>query len=244
MGKKDNKDLPLARGLAAYQNTMTKQEDAGESPGPAETEAGKDAVEGLLKTGQKRPPGERPAPQRPFFRKLPTVIPRAPGEAAEEDSKTRRVAKFLILIGGDEAAGILSQLDLDQVEALSREIATIRGISGEEAAEIFAEFRSLLPSSYGFQGVSSGGVETARRLLYTAFGEEDVLPASVRGPHPVRFLAALQRRLSRRLFQPAPGSWRLPASSSYSDTPPTPGPEAGPCYLFSPCLIVCYSPAP
>jgi flagellar motor switch protein FliG len=82
------------------------------------------------------------------------------------------VAKFLILIGGDEAAGILSRLDIDQVEAVSREIASIRGISGEEASAIFGEFRSLLSSSYGFTGANSGGVEAARRLLYAAFGPE------------------------------------------------------------------------
>jgi flagellar motor switch protein FliG len=180
MGKDDRKDL--ARGLEAYQNTMKKQdeEDGGQNP-PPETNTKKnmqDAIEGLLKTGRNfplRPPAE--SPRAGFLRthgllKLPAVLPRAPDEAAGEDSKLRRVAKFLILIGGDEAAGILSQLDLQQVEDLSREIATIRGISGEEAAEIFTEFRSLLSSSYGYQGVSSGGVETARRLLYTAFGPQ------------------------------------------------------------------------
>jgi flagellar motor switch protein FliG len=87
------------------------------------------------------------------------------------------VAKFLILIGGDEAAGILSKLDIGQVEAISREIASIRGISGGEAAEILEEFRSILSSNYGgpsvrFMGASIGGVEAARHLLYTAFGPE------------------------------------------------------------------------
>jgi flagellar motor switch protein FliG len=82
------------------------------------------------------------------------------------------VAKFLILIGGDEAAGILSRLDVEQVELISREIAAIRGISGEEASGVFDEFRSLLSSNYGFMGANSGGVETARRLLYAAFGPE------------------------------------------------------------------------
>jgi flagellar motor switch protein FliG len=82
------------------------------------------------------------------------------------------VAKFLILIGGDEAAGILSKLDIEQVEAISREIASVRGISGEEASAIFGEFRSLLSSNYDFMGANSGGVEAARRLLYAAFGPE------------------------------------------------------------------------
>jgi flagellar motor switch protein FliG len=109
---------------------------------------------GLLKTGAKGglvktvPAGEQP------------------------DSKCRRVAKFLILIGGDEAAQVLANLDPAQVEEVSREIASIRGITAEEGAEILDEFRSLLSHPYGFFGASSGGLETARRLLYETFGPE------------------------------------------------------------------------
>jgi flagellar motor switch protein FliG len=82
------------------------------------------------------------------------------------------VAKFLILIGGDEAAGILSQLPVDQVERISQEIASIRGIGADEAKAVLEEFRALLSSPHAFAGTSSGGVETARRLLYAAFGPE------------------------------------------------------------------------
>jgi flagellar motor switch protein FliG len=58
------------------------------------------------------------------------------------------------------------------VEAVAGEIASIRGITGEEAEAVFEEFRSLLTASYGFGGVSAGGEEAARRLLYAAFGPE------------------------------------------------------------------------
>ncbi|MDR1949049.1 MAG: flagellar motor switch protein FliG, partial [Spirochaetaceae bacterium] len=74
--------------------------------------------------------------------------------------------------GGDEAAKILSSLEPDQIEAISGEIASIRGITGEEAELIFEEFRSLLTASYGYGGASTGGPEAARRLLYAAFGPE------------------------------------------------------------------------
>jgi flagellar motor switch protein FliG len=92
--------------------------------------------------------------------------------APEPESKYRRVAKFLILIGGEDAAKILSGLEPDQVEAVAGEIASIRGITGEEAEAVFEEFRSLLAASYGYGGVSAGGEEAARRLLYAAFGPE------------------------------------------------------------------------
>ncbi|MFP3089736.1 flagellar motor switch protein FliG [Treponema sp. TIM-1] len=108
---------------------------------------------GLLKTGL---PGGLP--------------PKKAAPPPEGDSKYRRVAKFLILIGGDEAAKILSQLEVDQVELISKEIASVRGITAEEAESILAEFRSILDSGYRFSGGVSGGVETARRLLYAAFG--------------------------------------------------------------------------
>jgi flagellar motor switch protein FliG len=93
-------------------------------------------------------------------------------ESGAGDSKYRRVAKFLILIGGDKAAGILSRLDEDQVEAVSREIAGIRGIPAEEGEEILREFKALLSASYPYAGAASGGVDEARRLLYAAFGPE------------------------------------------------------------------------
>jgi flagellar motor switch protein FliG len=96
--------------------------------------------------------------------------PKPPAPPPEGDSKYRRVAKFLILIGGDEAAGILSKLESDQVELISKEIASIRGITVEEAESILAEFRAFLDSGYRFSGGICGGVETARRLLYAAFG--------------------------------------------------------------------------
>jgi flagellar motor switch protein FliG len=97
-----------------------------------------------------------------------------PGESGEsgDESKYRRVAKFLILIGADEAARILPHLEPGQIEAVSREIAAIRGITPEEGREILGEFKSLLSSSYRFAGTSSGGPEAARRILHTAFGPE------------------------------------------------------------------------
>jgi flagellar motor switch protein FliG len=96
------------------------------------------------------------------------------GESGEsgDESKYRRVAKFLILIGADEAARILPHLEPGQIEAVSREIAAIRGITPEEGRKILGEFKSLLSSSYRFAGTSPGGPEAARRILYAAFGAE------------------------------------------------------------------------
>jgi flagellar motor switch protein FliG len=82
------------------------------------------------------------------------------------------VAKFLILIGGEEAAKIIAGLEPEQVELISGEIASIRGITAEEGEAVLNEFRSLVSAPYGYSLSSSGGVEAARRLLYAAFGPE------------------------------------------------------------------------
>ncbi|MDR2658415.1 MAG: flagellar motor switch protein FliG [Spirochaetaceae bacterium] len=90
---------------------------------------------------------------------------------AGNESRARKVAKFLILIGQEQAAKVLANLDEAQVESISREIAGIKGITKEEASDVFAEFQGLLSSSLAY-GSGSGGVEEARRLLYAAFGPD------------------------------------------------------------------------
>ena len=88
------------------------------------------------------------------------------------ESKYRRVAKFLILIGSEQAAEILAELDPQQVEAISKEIAFIKTIKPEEGREILEEFHNLFSGPYRFCGSSRGGIETARRILYAAKGAE------------------------------------------------------------------------
>ena len=87
-------------------------------------------------------------------------------------SKYKRTAQFMVLIGSEEASKILSRLDSKQVEAISKEIASIKSINSEDAESVLEEFRSLLSSSYGYSGTSSGGVEEARKILYAAYGPE------------------------------------------------------------------------
>jgi len=93
-----------------------------------------------------------------------------------KESKYRRVAKFLILIGSEQASGILAELDQDQVSEISKEIALIKTITPEERDEIFAEFYELFSSrnirTYGYSGSTHGGIETARRILYAAKGPQ------------------------------------------------------------------------
>ncbi len=82
------------------------------------------------------------------------------------------MAKFLVLIGKDEAAGILSRLDPKQVEEISREIAGISRISNDEAEKILAEFRNMLADGFLKTTTAQGGTDAARDILNRAFGKE------------------------------------------------------------------------
>lgn len=84
-----------------------------------------------------------------------------------KDSVYRRVAKFLLLIGEDEAAKILPHLSETQIEKIIPEIASIRTVSKEEAAVILEEFNGLLNKAR-----EEGGLETAREMLEKAYGKK------------------------------------------------------------------------
>ena len=172
----------LNRGIAAYKQTMNQQPQQTETPELNKKTLSKAAQnsiipnkkDGLLKTTRsKERPSEESRIRRvhpPLESKIRRVHPLR--IAPQVESKIRRVAKFLILIGSEQAAHILGELDKKQVEDISLEIASIKGIDPEEADAILDEFQSLLAKNGALKGFSSGGVETARRILYAAYGAE------------------------------------------------------------------------
>ena len=95
--------------------------------------------------------------------KVPVQEPEQEGR----ESVYRRVAKFLLLIGEDEAAKILPHLSEKQIEKIIPEIASIRSVDQEEAAVILEEFNTLLENAK-----KSGGPETAREMLIKAYGQD------------------------------------------------------------------------
>ncbi len=95
-------------------------------------------------------------------------VPDLPLEQDGRESLYTRVAKFLLLIGLDEAAKILPHLKEEQIEKIIPEIASIRSIDSEEAQNIMTEFSSLLDKARQ----EEGGVDAAREILIKAFGSE------------------------------------------------------------------------
>jgi len=159
------------RGLDAYKNMLLRNREKE----VLEKVTVENAVGALSKGAppNKTPPNGAP----PQFAKT--------GDEAtlrEAEPKVRRVAKFLILIGSENAAKILAELDENQIEDISKEISSIKGISSDEAAAIFDEFHSLLSGNWSYGGAPQGGVDEARKLLYAAFGPdrgEDILRKAV-----------------------------------------------------------------
>lgn len=116
------------------------------------------------------------------------LLIKVPRPEKKEDSIYRRVAKFLVVIGVDEAAKIMPHLSPEQTEKIIPEIASIRYVSEEEAAEVIEEFESLM-----LKAKESGGIDTARNILTKAYGSkkaEELIQKSVAFPEgkPFDFL--------------------------------------------------------
>lgn len=81
-----------------------------------------------------------------------------------------RKAAILILVLGDEtSAEILRNLEEDEVQILSREVARLSAVSAEQAESILEEFHEM---SLAHDYVLKGGIDYARRLLVSAYGPE------------------------------------------------------------------------
>jgi flagellar motor switch protein FliG len=79
-------------------------------------------------------------------------------------------AAILLIILGDQTSGeILRELDEEEVQLLSREMARINAISSEQAEEVLDEFYQMTVAK---DYVLKGGIDYARKVLMNAFGPE------------------------------------------------------------------------
>ncbi|MFH2114943.1 MAG: hypothetical protein ABIJ86_10610, partial [Spirochaetota bacterium] len=84
-------------------------------------------------------------------------------------SGTEKAAKFLLLLGQEEAAKVIRHFKPAEIEKISREIAKIDRIETTEANQILTEFGWLAKT----QGANlEGGAEIAEMMLAAAFGAE------------------------------------------------------------------------
>ena len=85
------------------------------------------------------------------------------------DTGFEKAAKFLIVLGKEEASRILKQLSHEEIEGIVKEIARIRKVEHREAEKIIKEFGYLMKTPGNW---AQGGLERAREMLFTAFGTE------------------------------------------------------------------------
>ncbi|AGT45264.1 flagellar motor switch protein FliG [Treponema pedis] len=119
-------------------------------------------------------------------RMLEKGLIKVPVDEKPKESPYRRVAKFLFIIGTEQAAGVLKQLTKEQVDKVVAELVTIQSIDKSEALQILNEFNAVYTKNKN----SLGGVETAKTMLTEAFGStraEEILENAVPEKKPVPF---------------------------------------------------------
>jgi flagellar motor switch protein FliG len=78
----------------------------------------------------------------------------------------RKAAMLLIVLGEQASADLLVQLSEEEVQRVSREVATVSAISSEQAELVLNEFHHI---STAGDFITRGGLEFARKLLSRAF---------------------------------------------------------------------------
>lgn len=87
---------------------------------------------------------------------------------AEKDGY-KKTAKFLLLLGRDEASKVIKHLPQNEVEKICREIALIERVDRVEAEAILSEFGFLKQTE---PDRKQGGIAAAKEILAKTFGNE------------------------------------------------------------------------
>ncbi len=119
------------------------------------------------------------------------------------DKGYSKAARFLMLLGKEEAAKVMKHLDEEEVAGITREIAQVDKIESNEAAKILEEFGYLLKTQ---DLVARGGVAMAEAILRNAFDDDKatVLINKLKNrtaPHPFSFLMDLDFEQVRLLLK-------------------------------------------
>jgi flagellar motor switch protein FliG len=91
------------------------------------------------------------------------------GSELERIPGLHKAAILMIMIGDEASSAILRQLDEDEIQIISREIARIQALTSEEAEGTLEEFYQM---AVAHDYVIKGGIDYARKVLMTAFGPE------------------------------------------------------------------------
>ncbi|MFA5233919.1 MAG: flagellar motor switch protein FliG [Sulfurimonas sp.] len=88
----------------------------------------------------------------------------------DEMGMGQKIAILLMQIGEDATAAIFSNMSVDAITEVSKNIATNKSVDKAVATAILEEFYAIFQSG---QFITSGGLEYARELLYRTLGPEE-----------------------------------------------------------------------
>jgi flagellar motor switch protein FliG len=104
-------------------------------------------------------------------------------ETPENIPGVRKAAILMVMVGSEASSAILRQLDEEEVQSISTEIARVQTLTPEEAEGVLDEFHQMMVAH---DYVVKGGIEYARKTLTAAFGPE----------HARRMLDRLMKQIS------------------------------------------------
>ena len=81
----------------------------------------------------------------------------------------QKAAILLVILGEQVSAEILKQLDENEIQAVSQEVARIQSITAEQSETVLEEFYQM---TIAHEYVLKGGLDYARKVLVNAFGTE------------------------------------------------------------------------
>lgn len=119
-------------------------------------------------------------------------------------SGTRKAAILCLSLGEEAASELLTYLEEEEVQKLSKELATLPKIKPETSERIVEEFHQLLVAK---NYVTAGGIDYARRLLIKSFGLEsakrlmDKVLHALEGPASFEALQKTDPQQISKLFQ-------------------------------------------
>jgi flagellar motor switch protein FliG len=84
-------------------------------------------------------------------------------------SGTKKAAILVLTLGEDVASEMFKHLQTDEIEKIAKEVAAMGAVPSETGERVLEEFNQMAQAA---DIVNRGGVDTARRMLQRAFGNE------------------------------------------------------------------------
>lgn len=98
------------------------------------------------------------------------AVTKSAGKSDEVLTGLRKVAILIVTLEKESSSAILRQLDSDSIEAITREVASLRGVEEGVRQEVIKEFHNLaLARSY----TEAGGLNYAKMLLTQSLSKDE-----------------------------------------------------------------------